>query len=315
MLAKETFWRMLLALKQQLRMASVPIRFCVVDDHLNVAFNTIPPKASRNTFQVLIQLVPAATSAKADLVFIKTGDFQCELYYAAANIDPEGLQFFMHYLPYCFTSILAKLTQRAVTIAHFAQSLDGKIATPTGHSKWIGNPENLVHAHRMRALCDAILVGSGTLNADHPKLTVRHVEGENPIRVVLGTSAKDYTCLYQSCTKEIVVIGNRSLSLNGQIQYLQLEVDGKRIESQKILSNLYERGIHSVYIEGGPTTTSGFLNDQAIDVLQLHVAPIVLGAGIPSIKLPAIEKVSDAKTFRHFWYQPVGDAIMFTGIF
>ena len=77
---------------------------------------------------------------------------------------------------------------RAFAVSHFAQSLDGRIATLAGDSKRIGSPSNLVHAHRMRALSDGVLIGSRTLRRDRPRLTVRHVAGAQPARIVLASS-------------------------------------------------------------------------------------------------------------------------------
>ncbi len=70
-------------------------------------------------------------------------------------------------------------------VAHLGQSLDGRIATAAGASRWVTGEEDLLHTHRMRALADAILVGSGTLRHDDPQLTVRRCAGDHPVRVVI----------------------------------------------------------------------------------------------------------------------------------
>ena len=72
-----------------------------------------------------------------------------------------------------------------IAVGQIGQSLDGRIATPTGHSHYINGPAGLDHLHRLRALVDAVLVGVGTAIADDPQLTVRRVAGPNPARVVL----------------------------------------------------------------------------------------------------------------------------------
>ena len=75
-------------------------------------------------------------------------------------------------------------------IAHLGQSLDGYIATASGDSYYVTGPDNVRHLHRLRALADAIVVGAGTVARDDPQLTVRHVEGPNPVRVVLDPAAR-----------------------------------------------------------------------------------------------------------------------------
>src|SRR4051812_25903843 len=72
-----------------------------------------------------------------------------------------------------------------VTVGQIGQSLDGRIATPTGHSQYINGSPGLCHLHRLRAVVDAVVVGAGTVRADDPQLTVRHVEGPDPVRVVI----------------------------------------------------------------------------------------------------------------------------------
>jgi len=81
------------------------------------------------------------------------------------------------------------------TMVHMAVSLDGKIATVNGHSKWIGNEQNLNHAHRLRAILDGILIGSGTVKTDSPTLNVRRVTGQSPTRFVLSNVSQDFSQL------------------------------------------------------------------------------------------------------------------------
>src|SRR4029079_1253846 len=72
-----------------------------------------------------------------------------------------------------------------MTVGQIGQSLDGRIATLSGHSRYINGSQGLCHLHRLRALVDAVVVGAGTVRADDPQLTVRHVAGPNPVRVVI----------------------------------------------------------------------------------------------------------------------------------
>src|SRR5262245_36305127 len=89
------------------------------------------------------------------------------------------------YLPICSAT-----SRRPMTIGHLGQSLDGFIATPSGDSQFVTGDDNIVHLHRMRALCDAVVVGAGTVAADDPQLTTRHVSGPNPLRVVIDSGRR-----------------------------------------------------------------------------------------------------------------------------
>ena len=79
---------------------------------------------------------------------------------------------------------------RPITIGHLGQSLDGFIATHSGDAISVTGPENILHLHRLRALCDAVVVGAGTVAADNPRLTTRLVAGSNPVRVILDPACR-----------------------------------------------------------------------------------------------------------------------------
>src|SRR5438128_40350 len=79
-----------------------------------------------------------------------------------------------------FGGLRATSSARPITVGQIGQSLDGRIATLSGHSQYINGPEGIAHLHRLRALVDAVVVGAGTVRADDPQLTVRHVSGPNP---------------------------------------------------------------------------------------------------------------------------------------
>ena len=89
------------------------------------------------------------------------------------------------YLPICSAT-----AARPITVGHLGLSLDGFIATYTGDSQFVTGHENILHLHRMRALSDAVVVGAGTVAADDPQLTTRHVPGRNPLRVVFDPTRR-----------------------------------------------------------------------------------------------------------------------------
>jgi diaminohydroxyphosphoribosylaminopyrimidine deaminase/5-amino-6-(5-phosphoribosylamino)uracil reductase len=224
----------------------------------------------------------------------------------------QTLIFLEIYLPYCFVSLRARSEKRAFAVSHFAQSLDGRIAASNGSSQWIGNDENLIHAHRMRSLCDAVLIGSRTLTRDKPALTVRHVEGSNPVKVVVGDKDYDFNSLLKT--------GGEVLALSSSGSQKSPEITGIRISNKKgildcreILERLFEKGINSVYIEGGGLTTSHFLNSKAIDVIQLHIAPMIMGSGIAGFTLPQIRGIDESVRFSDVHFFPQGNHVLFSG--
>ena len=312
---EDQLWQLLLLLKREIAQYNAPITFCHLTLDGTVCVNTFSSYTTSEpsillTFDRALKPIPQNAT-----VLFPTNKLELDVL-AQGKLDNIALQFLEVYLPYCLFPIFAKARKSALTTAHFAQSLDGRIATLNGHSKWIGNEENLIHAHRMRALSDAILIGTGTLTNDQPRLTVRLVPGENPLRVVLGkpVDKKAYSCLETSCSKRILAIGTEKSTLNGQIDYKQLKVSKNgRIDSNQVNKLLFQQGIYSVYLEGGAITTSNFIKDKAVDVLQLHFSPLIFGSGISSIVLPEIEEVRNAIQFDTFQFQKVGDTMMFVG--
>ena len=108
------------------------------------------------------------------------------------NIERESEFILKTYWP-LIADIHLKNDNLPHVLVHMAITLDGKISTECGHSKWIGNNENLIHAHRLRAIVDGILVGANTVKLDKPKLNVRHVKGDNPIRLILSNKTKSFS--------------------------------------------------------------------------------------------------------------------------
>ncbi len=316
MISSEHLWRGLLALRDALRTHDGPVIACVLQwqPALRVFVNVRPKQAQQDDVWVMFEdpvpedIDPSATVFKFESVYtfwlVQTGG-QTE----------DAVAFLKQYLPYAVLSVWAARFGRTVAVSHFAQTLDAKIATASGDSKWIGDAENLIHAHRMRALCDAILIGRGTLEHDTPALTVRHVPGPHPQRVVLCSSETDYQSLMASCPDDILILGTAPCpeDLPGQLQYRQMPMHDGRMDSHAVLAALYRRGLQSVYIEGGSQTTSTFLQERALDVLQLHFAPMVMGAGLSSFAFSGAQVMADAVEFVHSDFYPVGEGYLFTG--
>jgi riboflavin-specific deaminase-like protein len=309
-------WQALKLLADEVRRHGEDVRSCwlLIGDDPQACVGPLPPQA-REGWLVSVILDPVATD---ELPPLALGECRYHLHevialqrLAGGDLPPAAAAMVELYLPYCLAPAHAHRLGRAFTVSHFAQSLDGRIATSDGDARWIGCEENRVHAHRMRALCDAILIGARTLRIDRPSLTVRHAEGDDPIRIVVG-DAGDVECLEQAGPSAIMLFGADGHG-SDQVQQVALPRTGGRIATGTILETLYQQGILSAYIEGGATTTSAFLAEGNIDVLQLHVSPMIIGPGINSFTSPEIRSIDEAVRFDTHVYRTIGDGMMFVG--
>ena len=185
-----------------------------------------------------------------------------------------------------------------VVVGQIGQSIDGRIATVTGHSKYINGPAGLAHLHRLRALVDGVLVGIGTAVADDPQLTVRRVAGPSPARIVLdprGRLPPDARVLTADGTRRIVVTaeGVRP-SIPKDIEVIAIPARGGEIAPAAILSALAERGLRRILIEGGAHTVSRFIAAGCLDRLHVMVAPIMFGSGQTGVTLAPIARADEA---------------------
>jgi diaminohydroxyphosphoribosylaminopyrimidine deaminase/5-amino-6-(5-phosphoribosylamino)uracil reductase len=185
-----------------------------------------------------------------------------------------------------------------VAVGQLGQSLDGRIATPAGHSHYINGPAGLAHLHRLRALVDAVVVGVGTAIADDPQLTVRRVAGPNPARVVVdpgGRLPANARLLAPDGARRLIVTAAGSAAAAGPgVELLALPKTDGQIAPAAILMSLAEHGLRRVLIEGGADTVSRFLAARCLDRLHVVVAPIILGSGRPGLTLPPIERADQA---------------------
>lgn len=193
-------------------------------------------------------------------------------------------------------------------LAHLGQSLDGRIATRSGVSQFITGQENQVHAHRLRALCDVVMVGSRTVVEDNPQLTTRHVTGPNPVRVVIDPRRRlslEHRVFCDGVAPTLLLCTPEAASgatHHGQAEVVAIEAAEGQLSIAAIVAELGRRGLRRIFVEGGGVTISRFLQARALTRLQIAVAPMVLGSGRPSFALPVIETLSDAVQLecRHF---------------
>ena len=185
-----------------------------------------------------------------------------------------------------------------VVVGQFGQSIDARIATPTGHSHYINGTAGLAHLHRLRALVDAVVIGVGTAIADDPQLTVRRVAGPSPARVILDPNGRlppAARVLAEDGIRRIVVTSEGTPTrLPPGIEIAALPAAGRTDCAGGDSGALAERGFRRILIEGGADTVSRFLAARCLDRLHVVIAPIIIGAGPSSVTLPPIKLVDEA---------------------
>jgi 5-amino-6-(5-phosphoribosylamino)uracil reductase/diaminohydroxyphosphoribosylaminopyrimidine deaminase/5-amino-6-(5-phosphoribosylamino)uracil reductase len=176
----------------------------------------------------------------------------------------------------------------------YAQTLDGRLATSAGSSQWISASESLRFSHELRTKHDAIMVGSGTVCKDDPRLTVRLVAGPNPLRVVVDSTLR--TPLTAAVLTERAAPGtvlavtdrapaakrNEVRALGATVLCLPTNAGG-RVDLVALLAALHQRGVGSVLVEGGAGMITALLRARMVDRLVVCVAPKILGAGIEAV--------------------------------
>jgi diaminohydroxyphosphoribosylaminopyrimidine deaminase / 5-amino-6-(5-phosphoribosylamino)uracil reductase len=185
-----------------------------------------------------------------------------------------------------------------VIVGQIGQSLDGRIATESGHSKYINGPAGLVHLHRLRALVDAVVIGVGTAIADDPQLTVRRVAGPQPARVVIdpkGRLGADARVFADNGARRLLITAQGTCCAPPPgVEIVALPAADGQLAPSAILAALAGCGMRRMLIEGGANTVSRFLAAGCLDRLHVMVAPIVLGAGGFALSLPPLERADQA---------------------
>jgi riboflavin-specific deaminase-like protein len=187
-------------------------------------------------------------------------------------------------------------------VGRLAQTLDGRIATASGSSQWIGGPGDIRHTHRLRALCHAVVVGAGTVRHDDPRLTTREVPGPDPVRVVIDTDRRlspEYGLFREGPPTLLACAPDApGAERHGTAEVLRIprEATGG-LDPALLLRALAARGLTRIFVEGGGVTVSRFLAAGCLDRLHVTVAPVLLGSGIPAFTLPEVPRIADGLRF------------------
>ena len=187
---------------------------------------------------------------------------------------------------------------RPFVVAQLGQSLDGRIATVSGASKYINGEPALDHLHRIRAEVDAVVVGAGTIAADDPQLTVRRVSGRNPARAVIDPAGRlrgPAKWLDDDGTPCFLITHENatSFAIPG-VEQIRIAADASGLSPRAIVDALFARGFRKILIEGGAKTISAFLDAGCIDRLHLLIAPIIIGSGRNGLDMKPIDDLTSA---------------------
>ncbi|HZS94078.1 MAG TPA: RibD family protein [Chloroflexota bacterium] len=212
--------------------------------------------------------------------------------------------------------------QVQVTV-HYAQSLDGRIATRTGHSRWISGDDTLRYAHELRAGHKAVMVGAGTVCHDDPRLTVRLAKGPNPLRVVVDSTLRlplDAQLLTDGAAPTLIATTDRAarsridaIARPGVSVVVVGQDSSGHVSLPRLLSLLAARGITSVLIEGGAALITSALRDRIVDRLTVCIAPKIIGSGIEAVGDLAISRMDQALDFAESSFVCTGEDVVFDG--
>ncbi|MFD2110255.1 RibD family protein [Thiorhodococcus fuscus] len=200
------------------------------------------------------------------------------------------------YLPLC-----APVTEGFTVVAHLGQSIDSCVATANGDSCYVTGDENLRHLHRMRALSDAVLVGTETAACDNPRLTTRLVAGDNAVRVVLDRCRRlppDLAIFTDGSAETWLVCDEARLHEPGPVpergRLIGVPTRAGRLDLAAVVEVLAEFGIRTLFIEGGGMIVSAFVAENLVDRLQVAIAPLLIGGGRLGLSPPTSDLLRNA---------------------
>jgi GTP cyclohydrolase II len=211
---------------------------------------------------------------------------------------------------------------RPLVTVHYAQTIDGRIASRTGDSRWVSGEGSLRLAHELRAAHDAVLVGIGTVLADDPKLTVRLVPGQSPVRIVVDSQLRiplDANVFAADARTIIATTPDApeeraaAIRMRGaEVLRVNADSDG-HVDLHDLLARLRGEGIRSLLIEGGRGIITTALRERLIDRLTVCIAPKVIGEGIAAVGDLHIDRLRDAMTFERAGFIACGGDVVFYG--
>lgn len=190
-----------------------------------------------------------------------------------------------------------------------ATTLDGKIATSTGSSKWITGEKSRNYVQKLRNDYDAILTGSRTIIEDNPNLNCRLKNGKNPIRIILDTNLKTNpkSNPYKNDGTKIIIAIKKNIEVSKikkfpkYIEFIECNLKDSHIGLNELINKLYEKRITSILVEAGGTLNSAFIKEELADKLIQFIAPKIIGdknaiSFVENINIKDINKSIKLKT-------------------
>jgi diaminohydroxyphosphoribosylaminopyrimidine deaminase / 5-amino-6-(5-phosphoribosylamino)uracil reductase len=212
------------------------------------------------------------------------------------------------------------LHHRPFGILKYAMTLDGKIATDTGHSAWVSSPESREYVHYLRSTCDAIVTGGNTLRRDDPLMTSHHVDRPNPLRVVLSPSFNlpESAQLWDTKLAGTLVVTGKQADPELQKKLMARNVEVLITESPSpmvVMQELFDRGCLSVLWECGGTLAAAAIREGAVQKVLAFVAPkIVGGVNAPQpVGDLGITKMTGALELERVSFKSIGKDILVQG--
>jgi GTP cyclohydrolase II len=210
---------------------------------------------------------------------------------------------------------------RPFVVVKLAQTLDGRVATRTGDSRWISGFEERCVSHALRAAVDAVAVGIGTVLADDPQLTVRLVPGASPVRVVLDGRLRtptDARVLDEHAATYVYTTGSAPAgrrmalrSVGAAVRTVPVSVGGLDLEA--VLGDLRRIGVRTLLVEGGARLVTSLLGAGLVDRAIVSVSPMIFGAGRDAIGELGTERVADALRLANRTIHLAGDDVLISG--
>jgi diaminohydroxyphosphoribosylaminopyrimidine deaminase/5-amino-6-(5-phosphoribosylamino)uracil reductase len=219
-------------------------------------------------------------------------------------------------------------TEKPFVILKIAMTLDGKIATPEGQSKWITGEKARSIVHRLRSRVDAIITAIGTIKADDPRLTVRIKGGKNPQRIIIDPDLEIplNARILEIPPRTTIVVRKSAFSIQHSAVNKKREIlldrgvriityGGEKLNLDWLMKRLGEMKITSVLIEGGSSLNAHALEDGIVDKVMLFIAPMIIGGrdSFPAVGGKTYKKLEDAYRMRDLKIRRIGADFLIEG--